>query len=60
MKEQLARAELSWTEKETHLSSQHEILDERVETLTKQNNMLHEEAEKVGVNEGGMISGGCL
>ena len=47
LQERLTNAEQSWKEKETEWDKQQKMLEERVESLTQQNSMLHEEAEKV-------------
>lgn len=39
----------AWAEKEMQLESRQQMLDERVDSLTRQNQLLHSEAEKVRV-----------
>ncbi len=48
LEERLRKSEESWAEKEIRLEQQGKMLEERVEDLTHQNDLLHQEAEKVG------------
>lgn len=47
LQERLSSSEVAWVEKELQLDSQRQRLEERLEDLTKQNDVLHAEAEKV-------------
>ncbi len=47
LQEHTTSCEEGWVTKETQLASQQQMLAERVGDLTRQNNVLHEEAEKV-------------
>jgi hypothetical protein len=49
LRDRTSKSEEGWAEKEQQLASQHQLLEERVGDLTRQNDVLHEEAEKVGV-----------
>lgn len=48
MREQERLSEEGWVEKEAQLEAQQSLLKERVDSLTQQNDTLHNEAEKVG------------
>lgn len=45
--ERLTSCEVVWADKEVQLDNQRQRLEERLEDLTKQNDVLHTEAEKV-------------
>lgn len=47
LQERTTRSEGDWAAKEAQQMSQQQLLEERVGDLTKQNTVLHEEAEKV-------------
>ena len=50
VQERLVSNEESWSDKERQLGAQKQNLEERLEELTKQNNMLHAETEKVAID----------
>ena len=48
LEERLKKSEENWVEKEARLEEQAKMLGERVESLAHHNDVLHQEAEKVG------------
>ena len=49
LQERSAQSAEVWAEKETRLESRQQMSEERVDSLTQQNQLLHSEAEKVRV-----------
>ena len=49
--ERFSAMESSWNEREGGLLEQYQRLEERVEDMTRQNSLLHEETDKVCVGE---------
>ena len=56
--ERFSAVESSWNEREGSLLEQCRRLEERAEDITRQNSLLHDEADKVCVGEGGGGVGG--
>lgn len=54
LQESTAKCEEGRLEKETQMASQQQMLEERVGNLARQNDVLHEEAERVSWAEGRM------
>jgi len=55
LQERLTRSEGSWAEKGAEFAYQQKLLEERVGDLTKQNDVLHDEADKVRI----ILCGAC-
>ena len=47
LEDKLKSSQEAWVEKESRLEEQSKMLEERVESLTHQNDILHQETEKV-------------